>query len=108
MKNIYVIGSRWNYEGKAFTDDAPIYYTIKNELKIKVIIANLLYKYHIPYRYEFPVTIKDFGITYPDFMVLNVPKEIYIEHFGLLDDVNYRENVIRKIIKRNGRNLPRG
>ena len=98
---------RWEsviYEGKAFSDDTPIFYTHKGERvrsKSEVIIANLLYKYQIPYRYEFPLTIKDFGITYPDFLILNVRKrkEIYIEHFGLLDDATYRENVIRKIIK---------
>ena len=91
------------FEGRQRMID-PIFYTHKGERvrsKSEVIIANLLYKYQIPYRYEFPLTIKDFGITYPDFLILNVRKrkEIYIEHFGLLDDATYRENVIRKIIK---------
>lgn len=98
---------RWEavkFEGKSFSEDAPMFYTHKGERvrsKSEVIIANLLYKYQIPYRYEFPVTIKDFGITYPDFITLNVRKrkEIYIEHFGLLDDATYRENALRKITK---------
>ncbi len=65
------------FEGRQRMID-PIFYTHKGERvrsKSEVIIANLLYKYQIPYRYEFPLTIKDFGITYPDFLILNVRKK---------------------------------
>lgn len=108
----FVLGDRefilqWEaveYEGKAFSEDAPQYFTHKGERvrsKSEVIIANLFYKYQIPYRYEFPLTIKDFGVVYPDFLALNVRKrkEIYVEHFGLIDDSVYLENAIKKITK---------
>ncbi len=101
------------YVGKEFTEDAPTFYTHKGERvrsKSEVIIANLLSKYHIPYRYEYPLIIKDFGTVYPDFTTLHVRKrkEIYIEHLGLLDDATYRENVIRKITKYEMAGIPLG
>lgn len=48
-----------------------------------------------PYRYECPLQLK----VYPDFTVLNVKerKEIYWEHLGMMDDLDYVENALRKI-----------
>lgn len=49
--------------------------------KSEVIIADLLNKEGIPYRYEFPLYLKEFNTVYPDFTILNVRKrkEIYWE-----------------------------
>lgn len=96
---------RWSqvsYIGKGFPPEFPEYYTQKMERvrsKSEIIIANTLEKYHVPYRYEYPVQVKGMGTIYPDFTTLNVKKrkEIYIEHFGLLDDKEYRENTLQKL-----------
>ena len=90
------------YEGKEFAPDMPEYYTQNMERvrsKSEIIIANTLSKYNIPYRYEFPIYVKGMGKVYPDFTVLNVikRKEMYWEHFGLLDDFEYREKAMRKL-----------
>ncbi len=39
-------------------------------------------------------------MVYPDFMTLNIQarKEIWWEHLGMMDDPNYVENAIRKIV----------
>lgn len=90
------------YKGKEFTEGSPEFYTEKNERvrsKSEVIIADLLNKEKIPYRYEAPLYLKGVGITYPDFTILNIKnrKEVYWEHFGMMDDPNYVEMAIRKI-----------
>ena len=67
--------------------------------KSEVIIADMLSKEGIPYRYEYPLYIKGFGKIYPDFTVLNIKKreELLWEHFGMMDDAEYAEAAIRKI-----------
>lgn len=95
----------WNsvrYEGKGFEDNAPEFFTAKGERvrsKSELIIADLLGKEKIPYRYEFPIYLKNYGMIYPDFTVLNVRerKEMYWEHLGLMDDPAYVEKTILKI-----------
>ena len=97
--------SRWKaveYKGLRFEDDITEFYTDKNERvrsKSEVIIANLLTKYGVPYRYEYPIKLKDGQVVHPDFIGLNVKrrKEILLEHFGLLDNDMYMENAIRKL-----------
>lgn len=91
------------YEKKGFRDDAPEYYTEKGERvrsKTEIIIANALKKHEVPYRYEFPLMLKDYGLIHPDFTVLNVRmrKEIYFEHLGMMDDECYREEALRRIL----------
>lgn len=90
------------YEGKEFYNNTTEFYTQKGERvrsKSEVIIADLLYKYQIPYRYEFPVKLKNKITYYPDFTILNVKKrkEIYLEHLGMLDNSEYLEKAINKL-----------
>ena len=90
------------YEAKEFMEGAPEFYTSKSERvrsKSEVIIADLLNKEKIPYRYEAPLYMKGVGIIYPDFTILNIKnrEEIYWEHLGMMDDPNYVEMSIRKI-----------
>lgn len=90
------------YESKEVWADTPEYYTQKMERvrsKSEIIIANTLGNYGIPYRYEYPVAIVGRGNFYPDFTVLNVRKrkEMYWEHLGMMDDLDYREKAMRKI-----------
>lgn len=97
--------SRWlsvPYTGREFMPNSPEYYTQKRERvrsKSEIIIANMLRKYEIPYRYEYPIQIRGMGRVYPDFTVLNVRKrkEMYWEHLGLIDNSDYRENALRKV-----------
>ena len=65
-----------------------------------MIIADFLQREGIPYRYECPLNLKGFGTIYPDFMVLNVrqQKEMYWEHFGMMDEPEYSEKAIQKIM----------
>lgn len=90
------------YEGKGFQDDAPEFYTMKGERvrsKSELIIADLLKREGIPYRYEYPIYLNGCGRVYPDFTVLNVKsrREIHWEHFGMMDDPVYAEKALKKI-----------
>lgn len=80
------------------------YLTQNNELvrsKSEVIIADRLRALEIPYKYEFPVKLDD-GVVYPDFTLLNIQtgREVFLEHFGMMDDQNYvNNNFIPKIVR---------
>ena len=109
--------ARWqdiSWTGRPFASDAPYICTARGERvrsKSEVIIADTLFRYNIPYRYEFPITLKrsnsddirrDFGrsITlYPDFLCLNTRTrtEFYWEHFGLMDSTEYSNNAAGKL-----------
>ena len=89
------------YEGLPFKKDAPVFITDKEERvrsKSEMIIANTLRKMEIPYHYECPLSL-DGTDVYPDFTLLRLEDrtEIYWEHFGLMDDDDYREKAMKKI-----------
>lgn len=89
------------YKGVSFTDDYPEYYTrqgLRVRSKSEVIIADILDEAGIPFLYEKPLKTKT-GVTHPDFTVLDISKrrEIYWEHFGMMDDIDYRNNAFLKI-----------
>ena len=91
------------YEGKRFYEDAPELYTARGERvrsKSEVIIADLLNKEGVPYRYEYPIELSNYGVIYPDFTVLKISgrEEMYWEHLGMMDEPNYVENAVQKII----------
>ena len=68
--------------------------------KSESIIAWLLWKNKIPYKYEAPLHIN--GVTYyPDFVIMHpVTKKIYYwEHFGRVDDENYLFHMDNKIMQ---------
>lgn len=109
--------ARWqdvSWTGRPFESDAPYICTARGERvrsKSEVIIADTLFRYNIPYRYEFPITLKrsnsadirrDFGRSntlYPDFLCLNTRTrtEFYWEHFGLMDSTEYSNNAAGKL-----------
>ena len=99
-----------------FKPDSPVYITDRGERvrsKSEQLIANLLYRLGIPYRYEFPieVVVNGYKKTWrPDFTILDVRnrRELYLEHFGKLDDQDDTDNYARnafgkmKIYEENG------
>ena len=77
--------------------------TYKQELvksKTELTLADMFYTYNIPYKYECPLHIGS-SIIFPDFTFLHpvTRKEIYWEHFGTMDDINYARDSIMKIEK---------
>lgn len=72
---------------------------LKVRSKSELIIAESLYRNKIPFKYEKPLKLMNGRTVYPDFSVLNTSnlKEIYWEHFGMMDDAEYCEKTIRKI-----------
>lgn len=89
------------YYGLDFEEDAPEIYTQKGERvrsKSEKIIADFLYQCGIPYKYEHPLVLG--GMTvYPDFTLLDLKnrKEIYLEHLGMMDDLEYMEKALKKM-----------
>ena len=67
--------------------------------KSEVIIDMSLYKYGIPFRYEEKLILDNGICIYPDFTVRHpiTGKRMYWEHFGLMDDREYRNCAFRKI-----------
>lgn len=63
----------------------------------QMIVAHLV-RYGVPHKYEQRLFVNDHDL-YPDFMIMN-PRthKVYIwEHFGMMDDENYREHNSRKV-----------
>jgi len=96
--------SKWKatkYTGLDFTPDYPEYYTRQNlrvRSKSEVIIADILDESGIPFLYEKPLRLKT-GTVHPDFTLLNIKtrEELYWEHLGMMDDVDYRNNAFFKL-----------
>lgn len=91
------------YEGLGFREDAPEFYSDRGERmrsKSELLIANALHRNNIPYKYECPLELSAYGIVHPDFTILDAKnrKEIYWEHLGLMDDSEYRERSLNKLI----------
>lgn len=91
------------YERKGFHEDAPEFYTENGERvrsKSEVLIANALKRNGVPYRYEYPLILNNGQVIHPDFTALNVRtrKELYFEHLGMMDDENYADSALRRIL----------
>jgi hypothetical protein len=67
--------------------------------KSEIIIADLLDEYEIPFLYEKPVKFTNGTTVHPDFTILDAAnkREIIWEHFGMMDDIEYRNNAFGKI-----------
>ena len=90
------------YEGKKFVDDEVEIITERGERvrsKSEKIIADKLYALGIPYRYEYPLVLSGNVRVYPDFTILKLPEreEVYLEHFGRMDDEEYVDSVMYKL-----------
>ena len=89
------------YEGVAFREEAAEFYTrsgLRVRSKSEVIIADILDDAGIPFLYEKPLKLKH-STVHPDFTILNLRErsEIYWEHFGMMDDREYRDNAFIKM-----------
>lgn len=89
------------YEGVSFKDDYPEFYTrrgLRVRSKSEVMISDILDENNIPFLYEKPLKLK-VETVHPDFTLLNIKerKEVYWEHFGMMDDMDYRNNAFFKI-----------
>ena len=95
--------SRWlaePYKKKPISEDVPIFETKRGERvrsKSEMIIANMLYDYGIPYKYECPINVGG-EIIHPDFTILRLSdrKIIYYEHCGRMGDPGYVEDMIER------------
>lgn len=69
--------------------------------KSEKIIADILDKYGVPYKYEECLTFDDGSVVFPDFTILDVKRrrEVYLEHLGLMDNVEYVNRTMEKIKK---------
>ena len=90
------------YKGKEFREDTPLILSERGERvrsKSEKILADFFYRNQIPYKYECPLYLKNFGTVYPDFTFLSAKtgQEIYWEHDGRMDDPVYAQNAVRKI-----------
>lgn len=90
------------YEKKDISNAARVYKTDKGDLvrsKTEALIANMLFHAGVPYVYEKKKVMKDGQRVYPDFIILNKRTREYfiLEHFGMMDDAEYRDVFFRKI-----------
>lgn len=105
-----VFAEQWlnlSYEKKSFPEGALKYVTARGDYvrsKSENIIADTLYRMSIPYRYEFPLKLKSEDghqiKVHPDFCCLNLRtrQEFYWEHFGMMDESDYAERAVAKML----------
>ena len=91
-----------DYFPKEFREGEPEYVSMKGERvrsKTEKIIADTLYHMNVPYRYEFPLSLKGLGTVYPDFTILKVKtRETLIwEHCGMMDSQEYCDKFLKKM-----------
>ena len=92
------------YIGLGFTSDSPEIFTKKGERvrsKSEKILADTFNDMGIEYKYECPLVLDDGTIFYPDFTFLHfrTGREIYWEHLGMMDNINYQVRAFQKIDK---------
>lgn len=101
------------WQTRPFADNAPEFFTARGEQvrsKSEVIIADTLTRHNIPYRYEYPLELKNGDIYHPDFLCLNVRtrKEFLWEHFGMMDSLEYTSKTVSKLKTFNENNIHPG
>ena len=91
------------YEKMSFKENSPEFFTRKGvrvRSKSEMIIADMLDEIEIPFLYEKPLKLGTWTI-HPDFTLLDIKnrREIYWEHFGMMDDMDYRNDAFLKMSK---------
>lgn len=90
------------YQRPGFKEGAPEFYSTKGlrvRSKSEALLADMYDSLGIPMKYECPLTLWNGRVMHPDFTLLNVPERMVFiqEHFGLVDDPAYMNQVVRKI-----------
>ncbi len=90
------------YAENLFYESGVVHTTERGEKvrsKSEKILADKLYSMGIPYRYECPLYLEGYGTVYPDFTLLDMSdrQEIYLEHFGMMDDPEYSQKTVMKL-----------
>lgn len=96
---------RWQaeiFEPNPYEPENRRYATKRGEYvrsKTEAMIADSYYDMGIPYKCDYPVQVGPSRYRYMDFVLLDVKhrKEIYHEHFGLLDDPQYLMDNLHKL-----------
>ena len=91
-----------DFERLGFKEDAPMLFSrrgIRMRSKSELMIAVALEEKNIPFLYERSLYLKGQIELHPDFTILRARdrKEIIWEHFGLMDNPDYRENAFSKL-----------
>lgn len=97
--------ARWYKENKGAQNTFPIegnIYTERGEhvrSKSEKILADLFYKYDIPYVYEPKIKLSNGHMACPDFALLNIKtrQTIYWEHLGLINQDEYALRNMEKL-----------
>ena len=97
--------SKWleqPYSGNPMAKGSTEIVTNRGEIvrsKSEKILADMFNAANVPYKYECPLRLHDDHPIYPDFTFLDpvTLKEIYWEHFGLMDDEEYANRALEKI-----------
>ena len=84
-------------------DNRPQFRTLRGEYvrsKSEAFIADALYRHDLPYLYEKPLSFD--GLRYPlfpDFTIYDpyTDKEVFWEHFGMMENAEYAEKTCRKL-----------
>ncbi len=84
-----------------YYEDEKTYTTKRGEIvrsKSERMIADILFDEGIPYKYECPLIVGGHTL-HPDFTILDIRsrKEIYWEHFGMVDNEKYAVNAFKRI-----------
>ncbi len=90
-----------SYEHKGFPEDYPEYYTARQERvrsKSEILIADMLGRMGIPYRYEYPLILEGLRI-HPDFTALHVTqrRNVIWEHLGMMDSLEYVQSALSRM-----------
>ncbi|MCR4955547.1 MAG: hypothetical protein K6A30_02565 [Lachnospiraceae bacterium] len=90
------------YIRKGFSEDSPVILTEKGERvrsKSEKILADYFERNNILYKYEKPLNLEGYGVVYPDFTFFSEKyrKEIFWEHEGMMDHMDYAGRAIKKI-----------
>lgn len=97
------VWARQKYKQSTYLPEFKVYPTKRGEMvrsKSEEMLADMFYDMGIPYRYEQVVKTRDGKSYAPDFTLWDKKrrKEIYHEHFGMVDDPDYRrDRFLRKI-----------
>lgn len=102
-----------DYEKNGFEFGNDVILTNRNERvrsKTEKIMADAFDQRGIPYKYECPLGLRNGRFVYPDFTFFNPRnrEEIYWEHFGMMDKVDYVKSALRKIMLYEQNGLYRG